>query len=313
MLVHSHENTWHGHVHTFHVRPVRYALLQTTLGSCFQRKGRFLKTITSPRLLSYLFLEACRVRAGKQVIAVSPTVAEELKQAYPQLSSSKGSLSLLPPGVDIPTVLPSKAQARKLLALPESAQNAHLLLFVANDYRKKGLSALLLALAQLPPKVQVLVVGGQTKQRLQYESMVQRLGLEKAEKRVYFLGQLDKMAPAYAAADMLVHPTQEDSFAMVVLEALAHRLPVIVSGYPYCGLSQSLQDGQEALLLEDPLNSTLLAEKIQYLSQSPLLQKSLCEKGLALAQQYDWQKIAQHQEAIYYQLYRKYCLREKIL
>ncbi|MBV5344326.1 MAG: glycosyltransferase family 4 protein, partial [Rhodoferax sp.] len=117
----------------------------------------------------------------------------------------------------------TRLAARQKYGLP---QEASLLLFVGNDFVKKGLPALLAALSKLPEKTHLAVVGNsdgvQAMQRL-----AQLSGLTQ---RVHFLGSLTNMEPAYQAADVLVHPTLEDSYGMVVLEAMAHGLPVVVSG-----------------------------------------------------------------------------------
>jgi len=57
-IVHSHENTWHGNVHTVHVLPVKHTLFAGKSGVSLAL--RCLKVITSPRLLAYLWLERQR-------------------------------------------------------------------------------------------------------------------------------------------------------------------------------------------------------------------------------------------------------------
>ena len=47
-IVHSHENTWHGHVQTVHVLPLKYNLFQGRSG--WRWVLRCLKVATSPRL-----------------------------------------------------------------------------------------------------------------------------------------------------------------------------------------------------------------------------------------------------------------------
>ena len=63
---------------------------------------------------------------------------------------------------------------------------------------------------------------------------------------------MQDVSPAYLAADVLVHPTLEDTFAMVVLEAMAYGLPVVVSSAAYCGISGLLSHGVNALLVHEP-------------------------------------------------------------
>ncbi|MCZ8256055.1 MAG: glycosyltransferase, partial [Polaromonas sp.] len=107
------------------------------------------------------------------------------------------------------------------------------------------------------------------------------------------------VAPAYEAADILVHPTFEDTFAMVVLEAMAHGLPVVVSGPKYCGISGLLQQGVNALLLNDPRDAGELTSVLGNLLGQPALRKTLSEGAVAFATHYQWKEIALQQEALY--------------
>lgn len=216
-IVHSHENTWHGQIQTIHVRPVRYNLFFGFKG--IRRFFRWVKVMTSLRLITYLLLEGSRFKSSpaRQVIATSDYLRQESEVAYPHCA---GKIKVIPPGVSLPKRLPSQAEARRDLGL---AQDSRWVLFVANDYARKGLDTLLKSVVFLPLDVCLVVVGNPSA-ATKYRKHAQQLGIEG---RVNFLGSLDDLAPAYAAADCLAHPTLEDSFAMVVLEAMAHGLPVI--------------------------------------------------------------------------------------
>lgn len=296
-IVHSHENVWHGNVQTMHVK--------TTSRSRFgDQKGlalvlRFFTTIFSARLLTYLLLERARVtlRAGRIVVAVSESLREELAAEYPK---SRGMLDVISPGVYLPDYAISKQQARVTLGLENDGS---LLLFVARDYGRKGLSTLLQALRDTPPEVQLLVAGN-TDQVPRFRAEAESLGIGS---RVYFLGALPSAAIAYRAADVLVHPTLEDSFGMVVLEAMAYRLPVIVSDSKYCGASALFTDQVHALLLTDPRNVTTLCESIMRILNSPEISDRLKENGFCLAQEHSWRATATAYEAVYQQIYPSHC------
>ena len=58
---------------------------------------------------------------------------------------------------------------------------------------------------------------------------------------------------------MLVHPTLEDAYAMVVLEAMAHGLPLVVSGAPYSVRAQDQTGSMNALTLKEPKNAKVLS------------------------------------------------------
>ena len=292
-VVHSHENTWHGNVQTVHVLPVKYNLFQGRTG--WRRLLRYIKVATSPRLLTYLGLERARyaARPGRKIVVTSDSLRAIMAASYP---ASSPMLAVITPGITMPekpATPTSKQEARVLLGLP---LEGHCLLFVGNDYKKKGLTALLNALAQLSAEV-VLAVVGNPAHVTEFRAQLAALQLET---RVFFLGSLPDVAPAYEAADSLVHPTLEDTFAMVVLEAMSHGLPVVVSGPQYCGISGLLQHGVNALVLDDPRNVASLTQTLQQLIASPVLQQTLSTGASGFARHYDWKALARQQEALYF-------------
>ncbi|MBC7468602.1 MAG: glycosyltransferase family 4 protein [Ramlibacter sp.] len=288
-VVHSHENSWHGRVQTIHVRPVRHNLLAGRTG--WRRALRWLKIATSPRLLTYLWLEGARFRQrpGQQVVLTSSSLQADAVAAYPHAA---GAMSVVTPGVAMPEPGWDPATARRELGLPAGAR---LLLFVANDYARKGLATLLEALALLPRDLQLVVVGHPGQQR-RFSDIAAALGVSQ---QVHFLGAIDRLALAYQAADMLVHPTLEDTFAMVVLEALAYGLPVVVSGPARCGISTLLRDGREALLLTDPRDAKALAEAVRRVLADDPLRQRLASQARKFARDHDWERAAEGYERLY--------------
>jgi UDP-glucose:(heptosyl)LPS alpha-1,3-glucosyltransferase len=117
--------------------------------------------------------------------------------------------------------------------------------------------------------------------------------------KLYFLGVREDVGVAYFGADVLVHPTLEDTYAMVVLEAMSHALPVIVSQAAYCGISAELTHGVNALLLQDPHDARALAQAVSQLQDSPDLQKRLGESGVEFATQRTWASVALRHERLY--------------
>lgn len=290
-VVHSHENTWQGQIQTIHVRPLRHNLFFARHG--IQRLLRWIKVALSPRLITYMLLEGARFKASpaRQVVATSENLRQECQQAYP---NGGVEISVITPGTSRHENLPSRFTARQRLGLP---QDGLLILFVANDYARKGLDTLLKALTNLPVSVSLAVVGNPSAVP-QYSQWAERMDLGK---RVYFLGSLEDLSPAYCAADCLAHPTLEDSFAMVVLEAMAHSLPVIVSGPEYCGISRQLTAGADALLLTDPKDSKQLAVLIGSVLDQPGLAATLRSHGLTFAEKHSWKSAALQYEKLYSQ------------
>ena len=292
-IVHSHENTWHGDVQTVHVLPVKYNLFKGRTG--WRRLLRYIKVASSPRLLTYLGLERARfaVRFARKTVVTSDSLRTIMEASYP---ASSPTLSVITPGITMPEkpiTAALKLNARARLGLPPQG---YCLLFVGNDYKKKGLTALLKALAQLPSDV-VLVVVGSPAHIPEFRVQLAALNLEA---RVFFLGSLSDVSPAYEAADCLVHPTLEDTFAMVVLEGMSHGLPVVVSGPLYCGVAGMVQHGVNALVLDDPRDAAGLAATVRQLIDSPAQQQTLSKGALTFAKCYDWKALADEQEALYF-------------
>ena len=294
-VVHSHENTWHGNVQTVHVLPVKHNLFHGKQGLALAL--RWLKVSTSPRLLVYLCLERFRYapRLKRRVVLTSQALRQDFVAAYPKASAMT---TVIAPGVSAapgPCSAPEKLQARATLGLPTQGRG---LLLVGNDLRKKGLPTLLQALVGLPEDVWLAVVG-QSRQLADMSALAQRLGLAQ---RVWFVGALSDMDQAYRAADCLVHPTLEDTYAMVVLEAMAHGLPVVVSGARWCGISAELTDGVNALFLNDPRSADALTAALARVLDDAPLAKSLGANACAFAAQHTWAQVAAQHEAVFGQI-----------
>ena len=295
-VVHSHENTWHGDVQTVHVLPVKYTLFCELRG--WRNVFRWIKIVTSPRLLAYLALERLRFnfRPDKKIVVTSESLQMIVDATY---SNCEGMMSVITPGIT-PPLLPltrlRKNRARSLLGLPE---DKFCILFVANDYRKKGLKTLLTALSKCPSGF-VLAVVGNLSEMPAFNEQVKVLNLAF---RVFFLGSLKNVAPAYESADCLAHPTLEDTFAMVVLEAMSYGLPVVVSSSKYCGVASLLKDSENALIIDDPLDPFMLQHALEQVQIQPLLSEKLSKGATAFASCYQWSRLALKQEALYMDVY----------
>jgi UDP-glucose:(heptosyl)LPS alpha-1,3-glucosyltransferase len=292
-VVHSHENTWHGDIQTVHVLPVKYNLFQGRVG--WRSALRWVKVLTSPRLLVYLGLERLRYAAqpGRSVVVTSDSLLSIFNASYPTASAMT---TVITPGISLPDGPVSAAvrlDARQKLGLPAERP---CVLFIGNDFRKKGLPAMLEALRLLPDDV-VLAVVGNALQLSDFGHQISQAGLIS---RVFFLGTLSDIRLAYRAADCLAHPTLEDTFAMVVLEAMAYSLPVVVSGAAYCGISGLLEDGVNALVLDDPRDVIALSDCLRRVLGDEALKTKLAHAARAFAEKFEWRGIAAAQEKLYY-------------
>ena len=290
-IVHSHVNGCCGDVEVIHVTPVRYNWRVRPL-PWLKRLSSYL----SPRVQTYLWLEARRVqlRSGHRVVAVSMLTHEQLRQAY----GDAQDYPVIPPGVDIPP-RPTTAQRLAARASLHYGDGDQVLLLVARDPWRKGLPTALRAMARLPERFKLLVVGTdeQTETRLNATAEFQALA-----RRITLVRETPDVAPYYQAADQYIHPTLNDSFGMAPLEAMAHGLPVIISPAPYCGFAQYLTTRRDALVLEHPEDAAGLAQHALHISEDQALRQRLCQHGSQVAQRHAWPRIAGDYLELYYKL-----------
>ena len=162
-------------------------------------------------------------------------------------------------------------------------------------------------MAQLPDSVQLAVVGQGD------HSAAMELAAKALGRRVHFLGAMQDVTPAYLAADALVHPTLEDAYGMVVLEAMAHGLPVVVSGPQWCGIAQDLCDGEMALLLPEPKDALHIVSAVERLQADASLLARLSSNALAFAHSHRWEQSADAYDAMFGEIAKRYKQRWLVL
>jgi N-acetyl-alpha-D-glucosaminyl L-malate synthase BshA len=89
----------------------------------------------------------------------------------------------------------------------------------------------------------VLVMVGDGPDRPAAEEEARMLGLENS---VSFLGKLEQIAPLLAAADLFLLPSQNESFGLSALEALASGVPVV--GSDAGGVPEVVRNGETGIL-----------------------------------------------------------------
>jgi glycosyltransferase involved in cell wall biosynthesis len=122
-----------------------------------------------------------------------------------------------------------------------------------------------------------------------YKSFAEAVGLNS---QVRFLGSVDHrvLPKVYAAADVVILPSQmQESFGLVVIEAMACGKPVLASNLP--GVRSVVAHGQDGLLARTgDVND--LAEKIQMLLDDPQRRREMGERGRAKVEaKYGWPRI----------------------
>ena len=96
-----------------------------------------------------------------------------------------------------------------------------------------------------------------------------------------------RLSAEYRNADVLLFPALRDGFGLVLLEAMAHGLPVIAS--TSCAAPDLIRDGIEGLLVP-PSNPVRLREAIQALLDRPQLAPAMAEAAYQLSRRLTWER-----------------------
>ncbi len=147
----------------------------------------------------------------------------------------------------------------------QQAESRILLLFVAADFNTKGLDRVIETLAALSfvarSQFELWIVGNG--KQANYERRLQQLtGLN-----YRFWGGQSELAPFYFAADLLVHPARKEAAGMVLAEAAAARLPMLISDI--CGYAPLAEQSPLSQIIAEKNCIKGLVETLNTLSKQP--------------------------------------------
>ncbi len=211
--------------------------------------------------------------------AVSPHTAQQLARYF-----NRQDVAVIPNGVDSDyfspaAIAPMRVSGRKHF---NCSANDFVVLLIGNDWRNKGLQALLAAAAQCRDlRIRLLVVG-----KDDHAPFVALAAELKVLDRLQFVSPLSDVRTLYAAAGLLVAPSLEDSFNLPVLEAMSCGLPVIVS--PRAGISHWLKHDCDCLLLKSPEDHVELASAIRLLTTDGKKRGEISANALQTAKTFSW-------------------------
>jgi UDP-glucose:(heptosyl)LPS alpha-1,3-glucosyltransferase len=228
----------------------------------------------------------------QRVIAVSELVKSQIEELY---NVNPEDIAVVPNGVNFSLFEMLRTQVdrpskRKSLGF---SPDDFVLLFVGNEFGRKGLKALLQSLVALDDRnVQLLVVGSGNQQS--YRRFATELGIATG---VHFAGNIPSPEAMYLVADAFVLPSLYEPFGLVVLEAMAAGVPVITS--KATGAVEGMLNRRHALLLEYPASVEELLEAVRLLKGDESLRKHLIASGFEKAKEFTWGKVAQRTLGIY--------------
>jgi alpha-maltose-1-phosphate synthase len=209
-----------------------------------------------------------------------------------------GNLRVVSNGVDpyFAETLPD-AERQGLVARFNLPSDRLLMLYVGNHTANKGLDVLLRALPLMREKA-VVVIAGAIRSPEEHARLLADNGISRADERLLFTDFITRqeLRALYQTVDLFVFPSRADTLPLVVLEAMASRLPVVsttVGGIPF-------EVPPAAGILMKPGDPAPLAAALDRLCADPAMRRAMGDAGRARVMKiFNWEKSAEQAVAIY--------------
>ncbi|WP_017651402.1 glycosyltransferase [Fortiea contorta] len=180
---------------------------------------------------------------------------------------------------------------KAMTALPANIESTQLKLqrpifiFVGQVIHRKGIQLLLEACLLLQAqnyRDYTLLIVGDGPQRDELQVLTNQSGLQNC---VQWLGWMEYgvLSAYFQMADVFVFPTLEDTWGMVVLEAMAFSKPILCS--KWAGASEMVVEGENGYIF-DPHNPENLAKLMKNFIDNPTLINAMGSKSKQLISQY---------------------------
>lgn len=236
------------------------------------------------------------LRQAAAVQATTPAEAEELRHQF-----GLEHVAIVPHGVAMPPENGATAdQARAALGLPRLARVILYLSRLAPKKRPHWVAQALLQLRAGGQEVVAVFAGPDAGAEQELDRAIATLQLQDAVCRVGFVTGSEKDR-LLAAADVLVLPSRSENFGVVVVEALAHGLPAVVTPgvashihVDASGCGRTVADCLDAFV--DGVRQVLAAGRDE-----------LGRRGRQyVARNLTWQAVADQMEALYRDILRQW-------
>ncbi|MEO0224665.1 MAG: glycosyltransferase family 4 protein [candidate division WOR-3 bacterium] len=226
-------------------------------------------------------------------IAVSEVAKRSISRYF------DGEYRIIPNGVDIHRFNPNNEKIDWLIN-----DNSKKILFVGRIEPRKGLKYLILAFNEVVKFISdiKLIVVGDGPFKILYEQYINK----NIEDKVIFVGKVgyDELPKFYVSCDVFVSPaTEKESFGIVLLEAMASKIPVIASDIE--GYRQIIEDEVNGFLFESENYKNLADKIIMVLKNKNFVNKVVENAYKIVVEKYSWESVSKQIENYYYELISK--------
>ncbi len=188
----------------------------------------------------------------------------------------------------------SRKRARSILGIKD---NEKVILFVGRLSRGKGVEYLIRAMGLIycNNKDAKLVLVGDGKERKELEQLTAALNIDDV---THFVGIVsnERIPEIMVASDIFVLPSLSEGFPIVIIEAMAARLPIIATKVQ--GLPEIIIEGENGFLVE-VRDSKGIADKALMLLDNDELQRMISNNNREAVEKYGWASVIRMLEEVY--------------
>jgi glycosyltransferase involved in cell wall biosynthesis len=223
----------------------------------------------------YAPLQAWLLRRADAIIATSPPYAASSHWLAPFVSK----VHTVPLGIrDVAIPRDDDVHARKVASLQHKYGGRRIVFSLGRMTHYKGFEILIEAAAALGPDVCVVIGGGGEL----LNSLQKKVRALHAEGKVYLIGRVpdEDIAAHFEASTIFCLPSliRSEAFGVVLLEAMAHSLPIVATRISGSGVPWVNIEGETGINVE-PGNSDALGEALNQLLANPALASKMGAAG----------------------------------
>ena len=246
-----------------------------------------------PQTAAVLAIERKLLRSPQPlVICPSRQVRDDVERYH---GVPRDDIAVIPYGIDVAQFSPRIGAGRQRRVLMSTPPDRLVILMVASDFLRKGVGRAIEMLARAQADAELWIIGGDDPRPYRRAAALAGVG-----DRVRFVGPRprNELPDWYAASDAFVAPSQQDSWALPVIEAMASGCVVVASSF--AGSSEVLDHGLSGFVVDGSGDPVEMAALLDGPLADPHARRHVSERARREAHRFDSEVLyGQHLDAHY--------------
>lgn len=206
-------------------------------------------------------------------------------------------------GVDKNVFYPAEEGEKEEIKKHLHLSDRFVCVFAAANFKIKGLSEAIRAIAGLPPEIRqrvTLLVVGKDKAK-PFLELAEKLNVTE---NLVFAGKQSNMREYYIASDLLLYPSHYETFGNVILEACACGVPVLTTSM--VGAAELIKDNKNGFVVKSAKKIDQITAILEAYMELPESEhKKFGERALKATEDYTWEKHISDLENIFEKVYQE--------